>query len=97
MTGAKPISPQSVPAVFARRLDRSRHATALTAADTPRLEQFPSSRPLSPEEEALARYVRVHPQEARLLARAQKELLKRDLAEFENRYDSPQPVADSAQ
>lgn len=61
---------------------------ALAADDGPKLEQFPSPRPLSEQEEMLARYVRERPEEARLVARAQTELLKQDLLEFTKQNDS---------
>jgi hypothetical protein len=63
---------------------RSARAVAL-AENAPKLEQFPSPRPLSEQEEMLARYVRERPQEAQLLARAQAELLQQDLLEFDQR------------
>ena len=43
-------------------------------ASSPKLDQFPSPQPLSPEEIALARYVRNFPNEAQLVAKAQEEL-----------------------
>jgi hypothetical protein len=78
-----------------RKLARRKEAARLKEAVEPKLDQFPSPRPLSKQEEMLARYVRERPQEARLVAQAQAELMKQDLLEFEKR-DSPEPVRDSA-
>ena len=41
---------------------------------TPKLDQFPSRRPLSPEEQMLKRYVREFPEDAALVAREQAQL-----------------------
>lgn len=72
-------------------------ASAVSLGDNgPKLEQFPSPRPLSKQEEMLARYVQERPQEARLIARAQAELLQRDLLEFRKRGDLPE-TEDSTQ
>ena len=51
------------------------HRPVLVAAE-PKLDQFPSPQPLTPEELALARYVKEFPEEATLIARAQDELEK---------------------
>ena len=48
----------------------------IEAAKEPRLEQFPSARPLSEQEQLLARYVRELPAEAVLVAQAQAESQK---------------------
>jgi hypothetical protein len=45
-------------------------------ADNPKLDQFPSSQPLSEQELALARYVLEFPHEATLIAQAQAEFEK---------------------
>jgi hypothetical protein len=45
---------------------------------------------LSEQEEILARYVRERPEEARLVAHAQAELLQRDLLEFEKQNGAPE-------
>jgi hypothetical protein len=45
---------------------------------------------LSEQEEILARYVRERPDEARLVAHAQAELLQRDLLEFEKQSGAPE-------
>ncbi len=47
---------------------------APAVASSPKLDQFPSPQPLSPEEIALARYVRNFPKDAQLVAQAQEEL-----------------------
>jgi hypothetical protein len=80
----------SVPRTAARR-------SAAAVADEPRLEQFPSPRPLSEQEEMLARYVREDTQEAKLVAKARTEMLKKDLLEFENLTNLPEPSEDSEQ
>jgi hypothetical protein len=86
----------TVPTAHERRKPAHRKAPSqLREAAEPKLDQFPSPRPLSKQEEMLARYVRERPQEARLVAQAQAELMKQDLLEFEKR-DSPEPVRDSA-
>lgn len=52
----------------------ARRAIASTSvAAYPKLEQFPSPQPLSPEEIALAQYVKNFPKEAQLVAHAQEE------------------------
>jgi hypothetical protein len=56
---------------------RSRHSTAVVTR-APRVEQFPSPRPLSEQEEILARYVATYPEHATLVARARSEALRRD-------------------
>jgi hypothetical protein len=61
------------------------------AGGEPRLEQFPSPRPLSEQEEMLARYVQEQTQEAKLVAKAQTEMLKKESLEFENLINSPAP------
>jgi len=48
----------------------------VVATAAPKLDQFPSPRPLSEQELALARYVNEFPQEAMLIARAQEEYEK---------------------
>jgi len=70
---------------------RQAMASAVAPTDNgPKLEQFPSPRPLSEQEEMLARYVRERPQEARLVARAQAELLQQDSLEFTKQNSSPE-------
>jgi hypothetical protein len=97
---AVPSKPKDIfgsASVFARRARRSMRSLATTGEDGPKLEQFPSPRPLSAQEELLARYVRERPREAGLVARAQAELLKRDLLEFEKQHDSHELASDSTQ
>ncbi len=60
-----------------------RRATVVAAAG-PKLDQFPSPRPLSEQELALARYVSEFPQEARLIARAQEEYEKETQREMKD-------------
>jgi hypothetical protein len=59
---------------------RPRRSTAVVTT-APRLEQFPSPRPLSEQEEILARYVATYPEHATLVARARAEALRRDAVE----------------
>ncbi|HXW91867.1 MAG TPA: hypothetical protein VEK33_15055 [Terriglobales bacterium] len=59
---------------------RPRNSTALATA-VPRLQQFPSPRPLSEQEMLLARYVAKYPEHAALIAEARAETLRRDAAE----------------
>jgi hypothetical protein len=49
---------------------------ATVVADGPKLDQFPSPEPLTPEELALVRYVRHFPQDAVIVASAQEEFEK---------------------
>jgi hypothetical protein len=60
--------------------NRPRHPTAVVTS-APRLEQFPSPRPLSEQEEILARYVATYPEHATLVAAARAEALRRDAVE----------------
>jgi cytoskeletal protein RodZ len=53
-------------------------------------EHFPSSRPLSQQEQFLADYVRDRPQEARLVARARAEQQERDMLDFKKRTTIPE-------
>jgi len=63
---------QTVPAPRIKRHDS--HQPAITAVrKAPKLDQFPSPRPLTENEKTLARYVARFPQEARLVAQAQAE------------------------
>jgi hypothetical protein len=78
----------SVPRRLARR-------STAAVGDEPRLEQFPSPRPLSEQEEMLARYVQEETQEAKLVAKAQTEMLKKESLEFENLINSPAPSQNS--
>ena len=53
----------------------------LVVGAEPRLEQFPSRRPLSDQEKILANYVAKYPEHAILIAQARAEALRRDAAE----------------
>jgi hypothetical protein len=64
----RPLAHPPIPKTLARPYQSKVMATA-----APKLDQFPSPRPLSEEELALARYVRDFPEEARLMAKAQAE------------------------
>lgn len=56
------------------RTSIARRVPASTAVGTyPKLDQFPSPQPLTPEEIALAEYAKNFPKEARLVAQAQEE------------------------
>ena len=63
------------------------------AAVNPKLDQFPSPRPLSEQEEILASYVAQFHAQAVLIARVTNEELQRDRAEV---IDKPQSPSDSA-
>ena len=52
--------------------------SVVSAGREPRLDQFPSPRPLSEQEQILARYVGNYPRHAALMARARTEALQRD-------------------
>jgi len=60
--------------------NRPRHPVAVATSE-PRLEQFPSPRPLSEKEEILARYVATYPEHATLVAAARTEALRLDAIE----------------
>jgi hypothetical protein len=55
----------------------------LAVARTPKLDQFPSPRPLSEQEQILMSYVAQYPERAALVAQAQAEALERDRVEEE--------------
>ena len=55
----------------------------------PRLPQFPSPRPLTSQERALARYVEDRPAEAKQMAEAQTELMEEEARKFEEQTSSP--------
>lgn len=62
--------------------------------DQPKLDQFPSPRPLSEQEKILQSYVAEYPEKAALIARARNEALQRDLEEMKA-FSSGQQRADS--
>jgi|SRR5580658_829937 hypothetical protein len=64
--------------------------------DQPKLDQFPSPRPLSEQEKILQSYVAQYPEKAVLIARARSEALQRDLEEMKmNAFAYGQQRADS--
>ena len=63
----------------------------------PRLERFPAPRPLTSQEQLLARYIQDRPEEAKRLAQAQADLFRKDLAEFEKQYRALEPQPTSSQ
>jgi heme/copper-type cytochrome/quinol oxidase subunit 1 len=72
--GASTKGSQSAPpqvAAVPHHVKRHSMRPRVDAVKEPRLEQFPSARPLSEEEQMLARYVREFPQEAVLVAQDQ--------------------------
>jgi hypothetical protein len=71
----------AVPALTRRPARHGVRDPQATVANGPRLDHFPSPRPLSREEKLLVRYVQDFPQEAILLAKAQ--------AEFEEEMEIP--------
>jgi hypothetical protein len=62
----------------ARQIAPPSHPSAIAM---PKLDQFPSPRPLSDQERILANYVEAYPDRAVLLARARTEALRRDRIE----------------
>ena len=63
-----------------KRRDHGPHVSVVVAAE-PKLEQFPSPRPLSDQEKILASYVTRYPEHAMLIAQARAEALRRDATE----------------
>lgn len=106
-----PLVPKGAPAPLATTEARSPAVSALLSSaprrvarrsaaavgDEPRLEQFPSPRPLSEQEEMLARYVQEETQEAKLVAKAQTEMLKKESLEFEQLINSPAPPSQNSE
>jgi len=76
--GVEPRKSATSSIPVSRPAARVRPARHLAAASTPRLAQFPSPRPLSEQEQLLARYVERFPHEATLMARAQTESLREE-------------------
>ena len=60
---------------------KAQAVAAIIEADVPRLEQFPSPKPLSEQERMLVRYVADYPERAALIAEARAELLRREARE----------------
>jgi hypothetical protein len=73
------VVPVSVPPMR----KQSRRPISTKLATDPRLEVFPSPRPLSEEELALARYVRNFPSDAKLVAQAQEASEREVLAKMQ--------------
>lgn len=69
--GANDVNPKT-PGPATRRVLRRARPTVVAAAN-PTLDQFPSPRPLSEEEQLLVRYVQEFPEEAVMMAKAQAE------------------------
>jgi len=69
------------PKQVAMRRPASRPLRNLTVASTPKLDQFPSPRPLSEQEKILVSYVAQYPEKAALVAQAQAEALEQDRKE----------------
>jgi hypothetical protein len=61
-----------------------KHSHARAVAKAPKLEQFPSPRPLTEQEKLLAEYVSRFQEEAVLVARARAELLRQDLEQMQH-------------
>ena len=76
---------------------RRRQPGRVVEDSEPRLEQFPAPRPLSEQERMLARYVEERPQEAKLVAQSQAELLRQELLEFEKQQESSELPPNSSQ
>jgi hypothetical protein len=61
----------------------------------PKLDQFPSSRPLSEQEKILAYYVHADPEQAALLAVARMNALRQEIEERSQMLADPAPALDS--
>lgn len=79
-----------------RFVQSSQPSRVVEAATGPRLEQFPSPRPLSEQEKVLANYVAQFHKEAVLVARVQAEIIKQDLLEFEKQHEPPEEPQDTS-
>lgn len=77
-TGGESVRRKVASPVRTRR-NHSSHVPVVVAVQ-PRLEQFPSPRPLSEQEQILASYVARYPEQATLIAQARAEALRRDAA-----------------
>jgi hypothetical protein len=75
----KPAGPQKL--VPVRRTTVHRAQAEPVASANPKLDQFPSPRPLSEQEKILASYIEQYPERAILLARARTEQLRHDQLE----------------
>ena len=71
-----PSTPVQPTPVSLRHVKKQASRRVALAVSEPKLDQFPSPQPLTPEELALARYVKQFPEEATLIAKAQDELEK---------------------
>jgi hypothetical protein len=79
VTGGESVLREGSSPVRTRR-NHSSHVPVVLAVQ-PRLEQFPSPRPLSEQEQMLASYVARYPEHATLIAQARAEALRREAAE----------------
>lgn len=80
-----PSAPTSTKTISAHRIP-----PAFPASGPPKLDQFPSPQPPTPEELALRRYVSEFPREATLIAQAQEEFE----SEIEQKMDVARPQID---
>jgi hypothetical protein len=79
----QPIAKQTTAKAAVQRRWRPHHATTVELAESPKLSQFPSPRPLSEQEQMLTRYVREFHQEAVIVAQAEAQAAaQRELAEL---------------
>ena len=62
---------------------RKRHTQRTRAEAPPKLDQFPSPRPLTEQEKLLAEYVNQFQEEAVVVARARAEVLRQDLEQMQ--------------
>lgn len=96
VTAGGKIAPVASARARAFRNSRRRSASlAAVEAAAPRLDQFPSPRPLSEQEMILASYVTNYPRQAALLAEAHTQALQQDMADDLAKHrraagDSPQ-------
>jgi hypothetical protein len=79
------------------RTSRSSRVVETAASAEPRLEQFPTRRPLSAQEKMLESYVAQFHKEAVLVARVQAGIIKQDLLEFEKQHEPRDVPQDTPQ
>jgi hypothetical protein len=82
--------PQASTGARTRIMNHVRRETVVAA--NPKLDQFPSPRPLSEQERILQSYVAENPEKAVLIARARSEALQRDLEELKTLASGHQPA-----
>ncbi len=79
--GSGPIHLHPAPSDIRLKPHPVSHSATSIAFAAPKLEQFPSPRPLSEQEGILAGYIAKYPENAALIAQARTEALQEDIAE----------------